>query len=605
MHRNMHRTIRQALLGGIMLPAAALAQATTSQAFDGGMTTSREGAIILAQAPAPAPADTTKQKGTPPKAAPPKAAPPPGAPARGAQGGPGAGGAPGGGAPGGGAPGAAPRAVQGGPPAQQGTPPGQRPGQHPGQRPGDGVQTQHNAAPPAAAQAPAAAPTPTNTPNAAPGAPGQGKQFRAQPKGNVPGTPPGNPPVQGQNAAPGAPPNAAPQFRQPAQVQQPVQGQQNAAPGAVPNVAPQNRPPLQGQHVVPGAAPAPGAAAAPQNGVPPRQFGGQPPQQPPGRGFAGPQGRPPAAAAVMNGNVEQMRTQRHEHTEPGGRVVIEEPGRTIVREGKMTIIRHDETERFRAWGGDPRIERRGNEQFAYIGRPGGYQIVTVTGTDGRMLRRIRRGPDGREVVLIDNGRPGIGIGVGVAAGVAAGFVLGLAAPVINIPREQYIVDTSAAPPPMLYETLEAPPLVAIERAYSLDEIKYNVALRDRMRRIDIDAITFDTGSWDVTPEQQPKLEVVAEAIRRIVSRSPDEVFLIEGHTDAVGNDVDNLSLSDHRAESVAAVLTEAFQIPPENLVTQGYGEQFPKIQTEGPSRENRRVTVRRITPLLHGAVASR
>jgi len=305
----------------------------------------------------------------------------------------------------------------------------------------------------------------------------------------------------------------------------------------------------------------------------------------------------------MNGNVEQMRTQRHERTEPGGRVVIEEPGRTIVRENNVTIIRHDETERFRAWGGDPRIERRGNEQFAYIGRPGGYQIVTVTGPDGRMLRRMRRGPDGREVVLIDNRGPGIG--VGIAAGVVGGFILGLAAPAITIPREQYIVDTSAAPPPMLYETLEAPPLVAIERPYSLDEIKYNVALRDRMRRIDIDAITFDTGSWEVTPEQQPKLEVVAEAIRRIVSRSPDEVFLIEGHTDAVGNDVDNLSLSDHRAESVAAVLSEAFQIPPENLVTQGYGEQFPKIQTDGPSRENRRVTVRRITPLLHGAVASR
>ena len=145
----------------------------------------------------------------------------------------------------------------------------------------------------------------------------------------------------------------------------------------------------------------------------------------------------------------------------------------------------------------------------------------------------------------------------------------------------------------------------IERPYSLDEIRYNVALRDRMRRVDIDSITFESGSWEVTPEQQPKLQAVAEAIQRVLQRNPDEVFMIEGHTDAVGNDVDNLSLSDRRAESVAVILTEVYQIPPENLVTQGYGEQHLKVPTEGPSRENRRVTMRRVTPLLKGGVASR
>ena len=61
------------------------------------------------------------------------------------------------------------------------------------------------------------------------------------------------------------------------------------------------------------------------------------------------------------------------------------------------------------------------------------------------------------------------------------------------------------------------------------------------------------------------------------------MFLIEGHTDAVGADEDNLSLSDRRAESVAVALTEQFQVPPENLVTQGYGEQYLKVQTDGPS----------------------
>jgi OmpA-OmpF porin, OOP family len=184
-------------------------------------------------------------------------------------------------------------------------------------------------------------------------------------------------------------------------------------------------------------------------------------------------------------------------------------------------------------------------------------------------------------------------------------MLGLAAPVVTIPRERYIVDVSAAPPPLLYETLEAPPVVAIERPYTLDEIRYNVALRDRMRRIDIDSITFESGSWEVAPEQYGRLEAIGGAIRRVIERNPEEVFMIEGHSDVVGSDVDNLSLSDRRAESVAVILTDAYQIPPENLVSQGYGEQHPKVPDLGPNRENRRVAVRRITPLLHGAVASR
>ena len=76
------------------------------------------------------------------------------------------------------------------------------------------------------------------------------------------------------------------------------------------------------------------------------------------------------------------------------------------------------------------------------------------------------------------------------------------------------------------------------------------------------------------------------------------MFLIEGHTDAVGNDEDNLSLSDRRAESVARVLTDEFGIPPENLVSQGYGEQNLLVQVDGPEVRNRRVEFRRITPLL-------
>jgi outer membrane protein OmpA-like peptidoglycan-associated protein len=118
-----------------------------------------------------------------------------------------------------------------------------------------------------------------------------------------------------------------------------------------------------------------------------------------------------------------------------------------------------------------------------------------------------------------------------------------------------------------------------------------------MPRVDLD-VNFDTGSWQLTPDQVDRLASIADGLNRAITRNPREVFLVEGHTDAVGNDVDNLSLSDRRAEAVAVALTERFKVPPENLVTQGYGAQYPKVQTTAAERANRRVALRRITPLI-------
>jgi outer membrane protein OmpA-like peptidoglycan-associated protein len=314
-----------------------------------------------------------------------------------------------------------------------------------------------------------------------------------------------------------------------------------------------------------------------------------PPGQPAQPGQAAQPGQPAQPAAPAFANVQDLRAQRHERTEAGGRIVIEEPDhRMIVREGGQAFVRHDENERLFMFG-EGRRERRNDGFYSIIVRPGGGEIITVTDDDGRLVRRYRRDYDGREYIIIDNRRPR-----------DVPIFLNLPLPIIGIPREQYIVDTAVAPEPFIYQTLAAPPLVPIERPYSLDEIRYNVALRDRMRRVDVDTINFDTGSWEVGPEQVERLQLVSQAIRDALSRNPNEVFLIEGHTDAVGNDVDNLSLSDRRAETVAAILTESYQIPPENLTSQGYGSHFLKVPTPDANRQNRRVTVRRITPLLNG-----
>jgi OmpA-OmpF porin, OOP family len=289
--------------------------------------------------------------------------------------------------------------------------------------------------------------------------------------------------------------------------------------------------------------------------------------------------------------LDQLRSQRRE-THEGNRTVIHEQNRTITRENGHTIIRHDDTDRFRHGARDVHVEHRGNETITVIIRPGGVRIITIVDANGRLLRRIRREPDGREFVLIDNrhrGPPG-----------SFGYIAGITTPVVHIPRDRYIVDADRADRVLLYETLIAPPVRHIDRRYSLDEIRYTHNLREWMPRIDLDTITFETGSWEVTPDQARLLEPIAEAMQRAIRRNRDEVYMIEGHSDAVGSDVDNLSLSDRRAESVAEILTQDYGIPPENLTTQGYGEQYLKVPTQGPELRNRRVTVRRITPLLTG-----
>ena len=272
----------------------------------------------------------------------------------------------------------------------------------------------------------------------------------------------------------------------------------------------------------------------------------------------------------------------------GNRVFIKEPDRTIIEEGNRTIIRHNEVDRFAVDARDVHVDRRGNETLTVVVRPGGVQIINVTDDEGRLIRRVRRDPDGREIILVDNSFAGAEL---------QDVFIELPPPVIRIPRDRYVVEANTADAPAIYDVFVAPPVEQIEHRYTLDQVRYSEPLRARMPRVDLD-ITFDTGSWQLTQDQVERLSVIANALNRAISRNPREVFLIEGHTDAVGSDVDNLSLSDRRAESVAVALSEEFQVPAENLVTQGYGKQDLKVQTNGPERANRRVAIRRITPLI-------
>jgi outer membrane protein OmpA-like peptidoglycan-associated protein len=311
-------------------------------------------------------------------------------------------------------------------------------------------------------------------------------------------------------------------------------------------------------------------------------------------------------------SFDELKRDRRERSIANGKLrIIEEPDRRIiVKQDNRTFIRHDESERFRRIAPDARTIRRADgSSTTFMTRRGGIRIYDVTDRNGRLLYRYRRYPDGREVVLIDNRRyyqrernRSRDVLIGAGIGLIVGSAIALSAPEIRIPRDRYIVDYGRASDDDLYEALTAPPIERLDRGYSLEEIRYSAPLRDRMRRIDLDTVTFDFGSWEVGPDQGRALDRLAEGINRVLADNPDEIFMIEGHTDAVGSEEDNLTLSDRRAQSVAEILTTDYGVAPENLVTQGYGEEQLKIPTDGPERANRRITVRRIGPLLSGRV---
>lgn len=213
-----------------------------------------------------------------------------------------------------------------------------------------------------------------------------------------------------------------------------------------------------------------------------------------------------------------------------------------------------------------------------VTRPDGSRVVTVRSADLRVLYRRVIEADGTQIVLIDQ------------------------------TAEPQPVDVKRLPPPVApvivtpttEEDLRRALLTVapVQRVFSLDQVLTIHQVRDLAAPVAVPNITFATGSAAIPPENARSLVDLGNVIRAMIAADPRELFLIEGHTDTVGNDAANLALSDRRAESVAKALVEYFDVPAENLIVQGYGERFLLVPQEGDIRENRRASVRRITDLV-------
>ncbi|RWB32340.1 MAG: OmpA family protein [Mesorhizobium sp.] len=298
--------------------------------------------------------------------------------------------------------------------------------------------------------------------------------------------------------------------------------------------------------------------------------------------------------------IERPRRERPEVPE-GAELVREVNNRFIFRTNNTYFIERPREERFIIDAREVYYEELPrSRQREVVVRPDGTRIVTIRNRWGDVVRRVKILPDDREIVLVY-------VEDDYYDEVLEWRDPGLDLPPLDldIPVRDYILDAEWVEDPEDYYTfLDQPPVEQVERTYSLDEVRRSARIRDKVRRIDLDIINFEFGSAQIPESEIGKLEGVAEAMQRLLKENPGETFLIEGHTDAVGAEVANLALSDQRAEAVATALTNVFDIAPENMETQGYGEQYLKVETQEPERENRRVAIRRITPLVAPVASS-
>ena len=126
------------------------------------------------------------------------------------------------------------------------------------------------------------------------------------------------------------------------------------------------------------------------------------------------------------------------------------------------------------------------------------------------------------------------------------------------------------------------------RVQLLQQLNSILQTRDSARGliVNMSGVLFETGKSDLRPAAREKLAKISG----IVLAHPGLKLEVEGHTDSVGSDASNQTLSEHRAEGARDYLVSQ-GVPADSIVSRGFGStrSVASNDTAEGRKSNRRV----------------
>jgi outer membrane protein OmpA-like peptidoglycan-associated protein len=152
--------------------------------------------------------------------------------------------------------------------------------------------------------------------------------------------------------------------------------------------------------------------------------------------------------------------------------------------------------------------------------------------------------------------------------------------------DKYIITVRSLTDSTKYGSISIPALPPDQ--FFTEPFKVNVKF-EAARTYTLDNVHFDFGKATLRPESFAELEELISYLK-----NKDDINVeIAGHTDNVGNDADNLKLSQQRAEAIRNYVIKK-GIQPARVIAKGYGTAEPVADndTEEGRQLNRRTEVR-------------
>ena len=155
-----------------------------------------------------------------------------------------------------------------------------------------------------------------------------------------------------------------------------------------------------------------------------------------------------------------------------------------------------------------------------------------------------------------------------------------------LPGDKYIITVKSITDSTKYGSITIPALEPDE--FYTEPFKVNVKF-EAARTYTLDNVHFDLGKATLRPDSFAELEELVSYLK-----NKDQIKVeIAGHTDNVGQDADNLKLSQQRADVIRNYLLKK-GIHPGRVIAKGYGANEPAADndTDKGRQLNRRTEVR-------------